>query len=115
MRLLHGSESGVVVVASSHDRMRSATRLFVSASTITTVSPTVLREGAYRFYFFAGDRAEPPHVHVDGADGEAKFWLRPVAVADAWGYSPHELRAIQRRVVVHRDELLRAWDAFFSA
>ena len=79
------------------------------------MSPTILREGAYRFYFFAGDRAEPAHVHVDGGDGEAKFWLRPVVVADAWGYSARELRVIQRTVVAHRDEFLKAWDAFFSA
>jgi hypothetical protein len=71
-------------------------------------------QGPYRFYFFAGDRAEPAHIHVDGADGEAKFWLRPVALADAWGYSARELRTIQHMVVAHRDEFLQAWDAFFS-
>jgi hypothetical protein len=77
------------------------------------VSPTILRDGPYRFYFFAGDRAEPPHVHVEGNDGEAKYWLRPVALVDAWGYSARELRVIQRIIEVHRDEFLRAWDEFF--
>jgi hypothetical protein len=84
-------------------------------STIAAVSLTVLREGPYRFYFFAGDRAEPAHAHVEGNGGEAKFWLQPVALADAWGYSDRELRAIQRIVVAHRDEFLTAWDAFFRA
>ena len=27
--------------------------------------PTVLREGPYRYYFYASDREEPPHVHVE--------------------------------------------------
>jgi Domain of unknown function (DUF4160) len=45
--------------------------------------------------------------------GEAKFWLRPVTLAAAWGYSARELRAIERIVVAHRDEFLRAWDTFF--
>jgi len=49
-----------------------------------TVSPTVLRQGPYRFYFYAGDRLERAHIHVEGLGGEAKFWLRPVTLADAW-------------------------------
>jgi hypothetical protein len=40
--------------------------------------PTVLRSGPYRFFFYAGDGAEPPHIHVERDDGEAKFWLDPV-------------------------------------
>jgi hypothetical protein len=27
--------------------------------------PTVLRNGPYRFFYFASDRDEPPHVHVE--------------------------------------------------
>jgi Domain of unknown function (DUF4160) len=49
------------------------------------VSPTLLREGPYRFYFYAGDGAEPAHVHVEGDGGEAKYWLRPVVLKNAWG------------------------------
>jgi hypothetical protein len=41
------------------------------------VSPTVLRIGGYRFYFFS--REEPrTHVHAQHAIGQAKFWLEPV-------------------------------------
>jgi hypothetical protein len=40
--------------------------------------PTVLRAGPYRFYFYSGDRDEPPHVHVARDANEAKFWLEPV-------------------------------------
>ncbi len=38
--------------------------------------PTVLTEGPYRF-FYAGDREEPPHVHVERDRQTAKFWLQP--------------------------------------
>lgn len=34
---------------------------------------TVLRSGPYRFFLYAGDRYEPPHVHVERDDCEAKF------------------------------------------
>ena len=37
--------------------------------------PTVLRVGPYRCFFFAGDRMEPPHVHVERDDHRAKLWL----------------------------------------
>ncbi|MFY9618426.1 MAG: DUF4160 domain-containing protein [Pyrinomonadaceae bacterium] len=37
--------------------------------------PTVLRNGPYRFFFYAGDREEPPHIHVERDDCLAKFGL----------------------------------------
>ena len=40
--------------------------------------PTVLRIGPYRFFFYAGARDEPPHVHVERDRSNAKFWLDPV-------------------------------------
>ena len=40
--------------------------------------PTVLREGPYRFFFYASDRVEPPHVHVRRENRVGKFWLDPV-------------------------------------
>ena len=30
--------------------------------------PTILREGPYRFFFYASDREEPLHVHVERDD-----------------------------------------------
>jgi hypothetical protein len=40
--------------------------------------PTVLRAGPYRFFFYAGDRDEPLHIHVERDDHTAKFWLDQV-------------------------------------
>lgn len=44
--------------------------------------PTVKRIRSYRFYFWS--REEPRrHIHIDSADGTAKFWLEPdVELAD---------------------------------
>lgn len=39
--------------------------------------PTELLYNGYRFYFYAGDKSEPVHVHVERADGYAKIWLEP--------------------------------------
>jgi hypothetical protein len=47
--------------------------------------PTVLRSGPYRFFFYAGDRDEPPHVHVEREANRAKLWLEPVRCRRAVG------------------------------
>ena len=40
------------------------------------MSPTVFREGEFRFFFFS--RVESRiHIHVSHPEGEAKFWLIP--------------------------------------
>ena len=76
--------------------------------------PTVLRIGPYRFFFYAGDRDEPQHIHVERDNNLAKFWLDPVQLAGNFGFRAHELRAIQSLVERHRVMLLEAWDGFFG-
>lgn len=37
--------------------------------------PTVLEVDGFRFYFYANEGTEPPHVHVDKGGATAKVWL----------------------------------------
>ncbi len=76
--------------------------------------PTVLRSGPYRFFFFAGDRSEPPHVHVERESNRAKFWLDPVRLQESGGFTRVELNRIATLVEAHRDQLLGAWDEYFN-
>ena len=78
------------------------------------MSPTVFRQGRYRFYFYS--REEPRrHVHVQSPDGEAKFWLEPViALAQNAGLSARELRAVQHLIEERADELHIAWNRHFG-
>lgn len=76
--------------------------------------PTVLRIGPYRFFFYAGDRDEPSHVHVEREDNTAKFWLNPVRLQASGGFSRTEINRILRLVEENREHLLRSWDEFFS-
>jgi hypothetical protein len=77
--------------------------------------PTVLLSGPYRIYFVSHDLAEPPHVHVDRDEASAKFWLRPVALARNLGFSPRELRVVERLVLENQDAFLKAWNEYFGA
>lgn len=76
--------------------------------------PTVLRTGPYRFFFYAGDRTEPRHVHVERDDAVAKFWLEPVRLQRNSGFGSAELRRLRRLVLANRETILRAWNAYFT-
>ncbi len=62
--------------------------------------PTILRDGSFRF-FYAGDKDEPEHVHVERDQKVAKLWLDPVRLERSGGFDRRELRAIQRLVDKH--------------
>jgi hypothetical protein len=76
--------------------------------------PTVFRSGPYRFFFFAGDRDEPPHVHVERENNRAKFWLDPVRMQNSGGFSGIELNRISALIEANLDLLRRAWDEYFN-
>ncbi|MEX0323736.1 MAG: DUF4160 domain-containing protein [Puniceicoccaceae bacterium] len=58
--------------------------------------PTLFRKGPYRIFIYASDGNEPMHVHVQREGRIAKFWIRPVWIAQAGGFTLIELRAIMR-------------------
>jgi Domain of unknown function (DUF4160) len=76
--------------------------------------PTVLRSGPYRIYFVSHDLPEPAHVRVDRDEASAKFWLQPVGLANNLGFSPRELRAVERLIVENQDAFLKAWNEHFG-
>lgn len=76
--------------------------------------PTVLRLGPARFFFFSNEGAEPPHIHVEQADGVAKFWLEPVSLAYASRLRAHELRHLARVVSERRHIFLEARHGHFG-
>jgi hypothetical protein len=76
--------------------------------------PTILRTGPYRIFFYAGDRDEPQHVHVERDRHIAKFWLDPLVLERSGGFSRTEINRIQKLVEEHREALLERWNEFFS-
>ena len=88
------------------------------ADTIREVGvPTIHRLGPYRFSFFSNENQktrEPPHVHVRSSHGTAVFWLTPVSLRDARGYTPREIERIRRIVIGSRDMMLRHWHEYFD-
>ena len=75
--------------------------------------PTVLRVGPYRFFFYASDRDEPAHIHVERDDNVAKFWLDPVRLQSSGGFSRVEINRIDKIVKDYQRKLLEAWNEYF--
>ena len=72
------------------------------------MSPTVFREGGFRFYFFSREESRV-HVHVQGQNGEAKFWLEPTTeLAQAVGLSQREINEALRLVQEHENDIRSA-------
>src|SRR5258707_1141114 len=115
-----GPIAGVVEEGGHHHRFRrvkvskctAAIRACAPRYTLETL-PTVLRSGPYRFFFYSADRDEPPHVHVEREDSEAKFWLDPVSLERSRGLGRAELLRIEALVAENRVLLEREWHEYF--
>ena len=78
------------------------------------MSPTIFRENGYRFFFFSREE-ERKHVHVISGDGEAEFWLEPdIELAKNYRYTSKQLKAIEKLIEEHRNELISAWQRHFE-
>ena len=75
--------------------------------------PTIILVGPYRLFFWASDRNEPPHVHVERDDHTAKFWLNPVRLQSTGGFRSAEINRIYRLVQEKEAERLRKWNEYF--
>jgi len=76
--------------------------------------PTVLRIGGYRFFFYAGDRHEPPHTHVEHDDNTAKFWLIQLCFTTVVVSIEKKSAKLLNSLRKNREQLLRKWDEYFS-
>ena len=76
--------------------------------------PTTLRSGPYRFFFYAGDRSEPPHIHVEHDYHTAKFWLNPVRLERSRGLSRQEINQLERLVEATQEQFVERWNEYFN-
>jgi len=77
--------------------------------------PTVLRVGPYRFFFYAGDFDEPPHIHIECENKIAKFWLDPIRLDRSGGFSRKEIGRIQKIILEHQNKLMEEWNEYFGS
>jgi len=79
------------------------------------MSPTVFRDGPFRFYFFSREERRM-HIHVDSPDGEAKFWMEPeIQLARNHRFSEQDLARIRKLVEEHENVIRTAWHEHFGS
>ena len=76
--------------------------------------PTVLRIGAYRFFFYANEGSEPAYIHIQSGRSLAKFWLQPVALASSTGFAAQELTKLHGLVRENEALFKEVWHEFFD-
>ena len=76
--------------------------------------PTVFYFNGYRFFFFSNENDEPVHVHVEKAEGSAKYWLEPVEEAYSYGFTIKQRKEIGRIIELKINDLKRAWYEHFK-
>lgn len=71
--------------------------------------PTVLLIFGIRFYFYSREH-EPMHVHIENADGKAKFVIEPqVRLVDNKGMKNKDIRLAESIIEENRDFIAEEW------
>ena len=79
------------------------------------MSPTILKKGRYRFFFFSREESRK-HIHVVSSDGEAKFWLEPeIELAKNYQFSRQNLKEIEMIIEDYYNEFVEAWKRYFRS
>ncbi len=66
------------------------------------------------FFFFSREAARP-HIHVQSADGEARYWFEPtIELARNYGLEAQDLRQVQQLIEEHEQEIRDAWNRHFG-
>ena len=76
--------------------------------------PTIKIIGPYRLFFYANDKTEPIHVHVERDDKAAKYWLNPVRLQKNSGFNRNEISQIHKIVEENSREIEEVWDEYFG-
>jgi len=76
--------------------------------------PTVITIDGFRFFFYSNENNEPPHVHVEKADGTAKIWLSPVRVEYMIGLTPRQQKVILALCNENLELFKEKWNEYFE-
>ncbi len=77
-----------------------------------TDMPTLFIIFGLRFFFYA-DEHLPIHVHVENADGRAKFLVYPnVEIVSNKGIKPLSLKRARSIIIERQQEIIDKWHEF---
>ena len=77
--------------------------------------PTVVSKDGIRVFFYSADWHEPIHVHVECGDGQAKFWLDPLLLANSHRMKARDLRRARTLIEANTSLIREKWDEYFGS
>ena len=76
--------------------------------------PTILIVNGYRFFFYSNENDEPIHVHIEKAEGNAKYWLEPdLEEAYSYCFTTRQRKEIRLITANNQQQLIIAWNEYF--
>lgn len=77
--------------------------------------PEIFRMFGLRFFFWSREH-EPIHVHVENADGEAKFEILPhgVMMKENYGIKPKDLKLAESILEENKELAISVWNKYFE-
>lgn len=75
--------------------------------------PELLRLFGLRFFFYSNEHL-PPHIHVRGADGEARFTINPVSCVENNGLKNKDVYLAESIIEENKDNFLARWNEYFK-
>ena len=77
--------------------------------------PELFRMFGLKFSFWSREH-EPIHVHVENADGEAKFDILPegVSLRENYGIKPKDLKLAEKILEENKELAISKWKKFFE-
>jgi hypothetical protein len=64
--------------------------------------------------FYANDRSEVVHIHVERENMIAKFWVDPIRFQESGGFNRKELLKIQKIIEENAHRIMEAWNEYFN-
>jgi hypothetical protein len=77
--------------------------------------PEIFRFFGYSFFFYSKEH-EPPHIHVEGNDGAAKFdWNgKEFVLNEKQGIKASDFKKIKKMVDENADIIIKRWKEYFE-
>jgi len=75
--------------------------------------PELFRFFGIRFFFFSNEHL-PIHVHIENADGDAKFEIRPVKLINNNGMKNKDVKLAESIIEENEELIEKRWKEYFK-
>lgn len=75
--------------------------------------PELFRLFGIKFFFFSNEHL-PIHVHIQNADGDAKFEIQPIKLVSNNGMKNKDIKLAESIIEENEDLIIKRWNEYFN-